>query len=153
MTKEPVRLPWTAAEDAIITEDWLTHTAEAISLRLGRTRNGIIGRARRLRLPPKESGFGAANRQKKDPNYRAPAPKLPPPKFAVRVAIQSLPPSVPTDAEAIPLLESQFYQCKAIMSGKDKHGLAMVCGRPFEPGQPYSFCSYHLAKYTQKRSA
>ena len=135
--------PWTKEQDAILREFWLIESAEQVAKRIGKTRNAVIGHARRMRLPSKKvKGSG-----------RKSGPKPKPAKVHVSVTPvpRPEPPEAPRPEEAIPLIEANAWQCKAVMPGKDARGLAMVCGRPYEPGSFYSFCPYHMDRYIQIR--
>lgn len=135
---------WNEEERQLLTKMWPTNSSGVIAERLGRTRNAIIGMARRMQLPPKIPGGKPRSAAKSTVVTRAPPSR-------VRVTIKSKPAAQPDLTKGIPLLEASSSQCKAIIeSSTDPKGLAMVCGQPVPLGRFFSFCDYHLARYTTK---
>lgn len=132
---------WRDDEKQFLKDSWATMSAGFIGDRLGRTRNAVIGQAHRLGMLTK-----GKRRFFTKENERKPTTRHRPMLFKAR-------PELPYSG-AIPLIESDAFHCKAIIDGqKDKNGLVMVCGKPIVDGQPFSFCSDHLERYTIRRYA
>jgi len=105
-----------------------------IANELGITRSMVSGKVRRMKLAPM---------------HRAPAPtsskaKAPTPVLRV-VPVIVLPPCKP-----VPLLRARSWQCRSVVSERDKKGLAMICARPVTlrmNGQPSAWCAEHYRLY------
>lgn len=120
------RPTWAPEHLAMLKEHWPTKSSGEIAAMLGKSRGAVMGMKRRLGL---EAKIPSGNRHGHGPRVRKPEP-------------QYLP---------VSLMEARPNQCRAVLDGlKDKDGLAMVCGKPIVWGQPFSFCSKHLAEYTTK---
>jgi GcrA cell cycle regulator len=160
---------WEPAEDASLSELWLANqlSASAIGERIGRTRNAVIGRAARiglpLRVPPTviRSARSALPPRPPPLNHdRDPVPLLrrikmrrgfdlvQRPKERKPPTPETAPPE-PWPGPAVPFLEAEAYQCRAIVSNPDEP--AACCGARIPVGQPFSFCPYHLGLYTTPR--
>lgn len=105
-----------------LTALWPTHSAKEIGDLVGKTRNSVIGKARRLGLAQKGSGrrppFGPARHRKP---ARAPAIKRAP-----LVSPAPKPIVVPIDG-GVHVLDLEWHHCRAIV-GHGQDGLARYCG-------------------------
>ena len=138
---------WTEDEVAILKRDWLDKTADVLGQAIGRSRNAVIGMAHRLNLPTKgivgnrTKGAERTAGRRRDPN-KPPRPKAPP-KVIHRI--------IKAHTGPVPLLDSKPHHCRFVIDGlKDTNGLAMICGKQIVSGQPFSFCSEHLPRFTTK---
>lgn len=137
---------WTDAEARILTEIWSDKGLSAermIEFLPGRTRNSIIGMARRLKLPSKKG----------KPTGRPPRPKK---EAAVPIRpithIAHKPPALtPPQGPFIPFMKSNSTTCRAIMDGRGEDGLALFCSN--KKTEDSSFCPYHYDIFYQKKTA
>jgi hypothetical protein len=134
--------PWPDNERETLRELWSTNAAAAIALVLGRTRNAVIGMARRMNLPPKANTGGGYH--PKPGTVRNTHPKV-----SLKKVIHRVEPR-PEASGPVPLMEALSHHCRSVLDLKDKDGLPMVCGKPIVEGQTFSFCSEHLKQYTTK---
>jgi hypothetical protein len=135
---------WSAADEQTLRSLWGTAmSASKIGELMGRGRNSIIGKARRLKLPP-IIGRGpsrSATRNPKGPRKirmrvvkepKAPKPK---PVIARRVVVEE-----PTSLD-LTLTQLEAFQCRwATNDG----GPFLFCGHPVEGHTPY--CAHHLTR-------
>lgn len=139
---------WTEEKINLLKELWPTSLrTRDIAERLGRmfTKGSIIGKARRIGLPPKTKRKSRVLKgSPKTP--RLWAPKRPPIADPVPVA-----PMLPLDyADAVNFADLQPYHCKAIVGkAQDSYGLNLSCGRQVKEGSAFEFCDHHMAIYTQ----
>jgi GcrA cell cycle regulator len=125
--------PWSDADNARLRMLWDEgHTTGVLAREFGRTRNGIIGRARRLHLAPRPSPI---------PGHvpAAPRPVAPPPPPPVVVA---LPAPLPRPA---PVRSCQYPH------GHPREPGFRYCGAPALPGWVY--CREHQRLCYQHRLA
>lgn len=137
--------PWTDKDKKVVAELYPKLTAPEVAKVLGRTTNAIIGQANRMGLAKKKPSGRYSGYQRQPYKKLTPKPK----PVIAKVTVSPLPGYI----GPIPLLESTSSQCKAVVDGIDRLGLAMVCGKSVDIGSSFSFCSDHLEKYVQKRSA
>ena len=135
---------WTQDEIEFLTKEWLAgKSAKNISLELntGKTRNAVIGKARRLGLSQpriaKSSPGPAEERPQRKTEKAKPVvktKKVPPKFFAPR-------PPLPGQSP-IAITELRLSTCRAIVGHDDSiHHLAVYCGDQVFPGKPY--CPSH----------
>lgn len=140
---------WNDEADSLLRELWLTTmSTREIGKKVGRSKNAVIGRARRLDLPVRKS---AAPRSAKNV-VRAPSGRFKLPRFQ-KIPLPPPAPIVAPSGAGVPLLEVKEYQCRAIIgSSMDARGLAVFCGEAVKPKPGrghYSFCPYHCSLYYQ----
>lgn len=130
---------WSKEDTATLKTMWTEkHPARAIADALGKSRNAIIGKARRLKLEARRSvrprgSYKAVQKLTAATNLRP---------FLSRPALTQ-----PSPTEGVSILDARHDQCKAVIGTSDgPHGLAVMCGKPTVWGT--SWCEYHLAKHT-----
>ncbi len=124
---------WTPEEDGKLIEMWARMTARMVAGLIGRSRNAVIGRARRLGLQPS----GAI-----DPERRYVKPKPEPKPEPAQPIPQGL---------GIAFLDARQYQCRAIMEYEpEPPHLARFCGQPTSSMTGLSYCPEHLKVYTTR---
>jgi len=162
------RKPWSYADDAKLRELWETTPSSKLAAIFGRSRNAVIGRAHRMKLPPKR--FRSGNKTKSAPK-RAVTQKLRtsgvtnqrPTSLSdkhvgaihVRASLSShtsaadagageISPFAPLAPVAIPvpLLELTATSCKFIVEGEGEY--ALFCNAPRLEHGPY--CPSHAAR-------
>jgi hypothetical protein len=145
--------PWLEEKKDILRQFWDSETSSQIAVRVGKTRNAVIGMAWRLKLKPKPPSGGGNQRNKTRPRIRV-KEWIPLWQFASapREIPQPPPASALPSTTAIPFLESGYSQCKAIVQGKGDDGLPLVCGQPIKEGISYELCESHFNKYTYKKA-
>lgn len=128
----------------MLTKLWPTMSAGKIGERLDRNRNSIIGKAHRMGLKKGNPKPPAAKGAK---TYVNPIVVIA--KKASKPLPESTPPAQPSLGNSVPLLDARRDQCRAIIgSTDDGRDLATVCGDKIVEGQSYSYCAYHLSRYT-----
>lgn len=161
------RKPWSYADDAKLRELWETTPSSKLAAIFGRSRNAVIGRAHRMKLPPKR--FRSGSKTKSAPK-RAVTQKLRtsgvtnqrPTSLpdrnvgAIQFAVPT-PPGIAADAGAgeispfaplapvalpVPLLELTARSCRYIVEGEGEH--ALFCNAPRLEHGPY--CPSHAAR-------
>lgn len=133
-------------------------TASSIAKSMRTTRNAIIGKAHRLRLPPRKEGVNplakqerAARAVKAQPVKRAPQGRpiaqtrrspAPPPRGTEMpdTEIVAAPAPARQDRTAVTFLDVQFDQCQNFLEGQPISGHGLVCGNPVEVGSKIRFC-------------
>lgn len=116
---------WTSEEDATLRADWPKSTAEAIGIKLGRSKTGVWARVRRLKLKsPKESAIHINS-------------------FKELRGIPKKPNREPRRSEAYQffgepktLLDLPHHSCHFPVEGTN-----LFCGADSYPGKPY--CEKH----------
>ena len=135
-------IQWSEERKTALKNLWPTHTGSQIAKILGVSRNAVVGMAHRMKLVSKSPHRSQGGRPKREPE-----PVLffrPPP-------IERPVPTQPWSGPSVPLLDAKADQCRAIVGSTDDfRGLATVCGDKIVEGQSFSFCAYHLSKYTLK---
>ena len=157
------RKPWSYADDAKLRELWETTPASKLAAIFGRSRNAVIGRAHRMKLPPKR--FRSGNKTKSAPK-RAVTQKLrtsgvtnqrptslsdkhvgaiqfaaPPPAASAGEGSPAQRPQPSPVALPVPLLELTARSCRYIVEGEGEY--ALFCNAPRLEHGPY--CPSHAA--------
>lgn len=143
---------WTDEAVATLREMWADHPGSAIGKRIGKSRNAVIGMARRLALPakPREFGFGAHRRKENAlPPVVKPSPKKAKAKKHkrrvwnnirrpenVRPPMHIVAPPAPIEPLNLTLMQLGSNQCHFI-AGEPGSG---YCGHPVEAR---SLCAFH----------
>ena len=154
--------PWSYADDAKLRELWETTPSSKLAAIFGRSRNAVIGRAHRMKLPPKR--FRSGNKTKSAPK-RAVTQKLRtsgvtnqrPTSLSDHVRSPLSSHAVAADAGAgeispfaplapvalpVPLLELTARSCRYIVEGEGEY--ALFCNAPRLEHGPY--CPSHAAR-------
>ena len=72
----PTAMPWTTEEDATLADLWRQNLSSSeIGARLNRNKNQVLGRAHRLKLPPKARPLNPARPRKPRPPSERPGVK------------------------------------------------------------------------------
>lgn len=156
------RMEWTEEKNKQLRQLWEKMTASQIAAILGCTRNAVIGAANRLgmRKIPIDP-----NKPRKPRKQRRPRPQklteatLVAPQQDEEKIMAKLPPPIEPPPEAqnslsvgVPLLDAKVGACRAIIgSTDDGRALAVVCGKPVDLGNTFSFCPEHMAQFTVPR--
>lgn|SRR5262245_23999709 len=144
---------WTAEEKNLLREKWHDCSGTEIATMLGRTRNGIIGQAKRLGLLGKEKSEIFYRKQgivrsKGNARGRPWLNRVFIPRPAKSVAKPLARPKYePVPVSGILLLDVGLDQCRAII-GKNSGGFTLVCGQQTEANK--SFCPTHQEKFYVK---
>lgn len=106
----------------------------------GVTRNAVIGKVHRLRLPVRK---GVAKER------AAIKPKVWKPRKPPKLVIVKLPPPPPPvlwDGPSIGMLDDRLshFMCREIVAGSGME--TMFCGAPTAPGSQFSYCPFHAVK-------
>lgn len=124
-----------------------------IALEMAVTRNKVIGKAHRLKLPtrrPKGRRVrGGASGPRRAPST-AFRPSLPPHARPEPIVV---PPSKPVE-DGVGLLDLEQHHCRAIV-GNGPDGLARFCGAPKSGnvmGHKSSYCPEHASRYYNFRT-
>lgn len=161
-----IKLRWAQADMDTLTDLWAEgFSASEIAKRLDNkfTRNAVIGKVHRLRLPTHKAPVGehrAAIPQKLyKPSAYKPTPAL---LERERLRMQRKraaldkparivkppppPPPEPWDGPSISILDDGLRQfmCREIVAGSGVH--TMFCGAPTAPGSQFSYCQFHAQK-------
>ncbi len=152
---------WAEHEDTLLRELWskLDLTTHVIGKQFDppRTKNAVIGRAKRLKLPPRRQQAGAWG------NTRLPAQRNPHKINGLtrrKLFIDPIQPTLDFLTEPqnytpvrVPLLDTRPHHCRAIIESSfvSVDGRAICCGHKVVAGQPFKFCDHHLALYTMQR--
>jgi GcrA cell cycle regulator len=142
---------WTKEENEELRLLWGTSmSTRLIGLKLGKTKNAVIGRAHRMLLKPRSNAAWTDQRVKKtveEKDREIKVVRLPAVKKGIKVIPKRLPFSGLTP---ISLMELNARTCRAIV-GKDERGLATYCGGltfwDDEIGRFKPFCETHCAIY------
>ena len=155
---------WSSDSDDMIRKLWadISVPAQEIgsSLSPPRTKNAVIGRARRLNLPARRVKGGRPTnrmnftkesvRRRKSVNGIFFANPVNPDQLPLPIEMPIAPHN--WSPIGVPLLEATGLHCRAVIaSSADSRGLAIFCGHPIVWGQPFSFCEYHLGRYIRPR--
>jgi len=108
---------WSAEQIDILTNLWPTHSAKVIGEKVGKTRNAVIGKARRMGL----TGKKAQRDLVQCPRIRTEKKRSRP----VRLP-ETIPEISPVEG-GISIVDLNWYHCKAIIGSGDD-GLARYCG-------------------------
>lgn len=131
---------WTEDADAIVTKMRAEGcSASIIGAAIGVTRNSVIGRVHRLKLPMQKYTLKSLRMPPKPrrPRPERTAPFQPPSKVALPPASIEVTPSEITLLN-IPFLETDSLHCRWIEGTASEH--ATVCGHIISKG---SYCAYH----------
>ena len=128
-----MKIRWTPHEDERLTELWNRDNPElstlTISRMMGRSKNAVIGRARRLELPARPNPI--------EPDYSAPRPA---PASPARWSLNDTPRLLP-DPGPLP------KHCQWIAGEPSAHD-SCKCLAPTVPGRPY--CAEHQARAVER---
>ena len=148
---------WTDEEDAFLKRHAsLGYTYGAIGRMMGRSRNSVIGRASRMKMPPrpqpppkpvapriprpkKTDGGKLANKLRAGTFGQA--PKIPPAKPE--------PPS-PYAGPPVGILDANLkhHHCRAIVSGRGPQ--TMFCGGPVPEDSHFAYCAHHALAFVPR---
>lgn len=136
-------MKWTDDALTVLKQMWEEgQTSSDIAYRLNTTRNSVLGKVHRLKLPIHKS----ARRPKSAPGER---------KKPMTVIVRKVPlrpiivePSLDQDTW-VPFMESRATTCRAIM-GRGSDGLVLFCPNGKLPED--SYCPYHSGIYYNKSS-
>lgn len=120
---------WTPERDFYITENHGEKSAAVMALFLGTTRNAVIGRSHRLKLP--KLSRSPSGRPKKEREYK--------PSKTAPIRIE--PPPMPVAPLNIPFCDLRPHHCREIV-GYGDYGLSLSCGHPIHKS---SCCRWHNA--------
>lgn len=128
--------PWTAERDATLVQMWADgYSASQIAKQLedAVSRCAVIGRAHRLKLPPRAARQKARKRERK-PRMFVPKPPAPP--------RQPQPPPPPNEPKMrrVPLLKLRAHDCRWPLGD----GPFLFCSTDVAEGRAY--CPYHCAR-------
>lgn len=137
-----LRKHWSQENISILTVNWeLGKTATQIGLILGMTRNAVIGKKNRLKLPARRVANAAPRPARVRGRSNKALTKSIPPTF---VKIQELDP----DNQGIPISQLEWAHglpssCRAII--RESKGEKFYCGMDVSPNQ--SYCSGHCMQF------
>ena len=148
---------WSETDDALLRQLWPEKiTTKDIGRRMSppRTKNSVIGRARRLFLPHRRSVLGPSifseltGAPRRHPRKRRNAISF---LFSRKVDISLPRVAILQEPQGwwpirVPLLDTDCDHCRAIVESPD-----ICCGHSIVRDQPYMFCHHHLRIFTQKR--
>jgi GcrA cell cycle regulator len=135
--------PWTDERTAQLARFWSQGlSASAISDCFnspGITRNSVIGKANRLKLPARQSGFpGRPQKAKAKPKWK-PAPKPPPPPRSSKPPA-SPPTQTPPVMRALQLVELGPTHCRFPVGDPQKPGFFFCAA---DVGENDNYCPFH----------
>ncbi len=132
------RVYWHESEDNLLRELWPDRSLsrEDIGKRFNppKTKNAIIGRARRIGLERLKTGPGPQSVRVRTVSGISPRVRQPPPE----------PPAEPL---RVSFMEVGYGQCRAIVD-TDERNLAVFCGLHTVWGSRLSYCATHMRGYT-----
>jgi hypothetical protein len=129
--KRPPKRPFTPSEDEVLRKYWGKEFCQRIAVRLDRSRNSIISRAKRLKLPLLQAGNVDAKIKKK----KKLKTRRTPPRFSRREH-----PAFKY-GKGVRLYDTHGHSCKWVMEKRDNDGLRLMCGH--QTGDDQSFCEVH----------
>jgi len=157
--------PWTAERDAELRRLWeTTLSASEIGKAMGLSKNQVVGRAHRLKLPPRENALaknfrlkGVAEKRERERRLAAaesakaaqrstaplsPAPLAPRPSFCGAAGPKNAPRQMDRRKrlEPLPMAQRRGPGCQWIEDEPSADD-ACKCGRPRTPARPY--CRAH----------
>ncbi len=141
---------WNDEQDAMLKDMWKDYSATQLAALFTKrfhrtmTKNSIIGRARRLRMPPKGPTYAQASSfhfvdksvEKKKPHTNAVFVKYEPPKAEEKWKAFA-------DTDPVPLVELTDHRCHFPVNSAWNEPARLFCGRDADPGCPY--CKEHRA--------
>lgn len=139
---------WTFEHDETAKKMWAKgYTAAQIGAQLGRTRNSVIGRLHRLKVPKRDNELmdkrarRYPDQSKLEKRMRVAFQRM---RFASKPTRQIVfalhPHNNPHREKNVGLLAAEFGQCREIVNDRGDDGLAVFCGEQTATG---SFCPYH----------
>jgi GcrA cell cycle regulator len=138
-----LKLQWPQEKIDVLRAKWPDHSAREIAMMIGKTRNSVIGKARRLGLGKKENNGPGANLVNKPPRPKRPENK----EKNKRVRSQKPKPPTPVvegkpigNSTPIGIMKLRSNTCRAPV-GYDRKGLTTYCGCETFSGKP--FCPTH----------
>lgn len=139
---------WSPERDAALTQLWADRNLSAaeIGRRLGITKNSVVGRSHRLRLPARQSPVMRKpdTRETKRPN---PEVSRPPP--LKELVVQFVPAvTLPLRPTAMPEPKTVRHPCSWPIGNPGTPGFAF-CGAAAKPGRPY--CEEHCQRAYVRR--
>ncbi len=145
MARQTNSFDWTEAQIAELTRLWADRNLSAaqIARQMGvPSRMAIIGKARRLGLPPRVAAeqlrWGAAQKRSRKPQTPKPMPEVPMPHPQPE-AVQSLP---------VRLADAESHHCRWLLDGETWATTGLhICGRDKWLGHPY--CREHSLRAFQ----
>lgn len=149
---------WSVEQDEVLTLHWSTMRAVHLGQMLGKSKNAIIGRARRLNLPSKKGVVSQAVRIDGDKILRIPPRprKVREPRPKVRLPAAAIPEiQVINNGEGIGIFDLKEHHCRAII-GRGVDGFARFCGmtkRHLHKDDRAAFCPGHCALYYEPNSS
>lgn len=147
---------WEPEKVARLKELWATGIpCSQIAEKMGQTRNAIIGKVHRLKLPPRENIFSAESRKRRL-NLIKPIQRqrnadsgriraIQKARSAEPAAVELPLPAIPPDCKPVSIMDIGHNQCRAIIGGQGPE--TMFCAGPTIEGQ--SWCLFHFAAFCQ----
>jgi len=132
---------WTEREDQILKEYWGKKICQEIGDKIGRTKNSIIGRAKRIGLEKLKS---VDTRPRKDRNPQNGYTKGTLKRGECRRVRRKptiLETPLPGYGKKIGIFSMTGHTCRWVMDDRGEDGLATMCGHYAEAG--HSYCSKH----------
>ncbi len=140
--------PWSKPKDDMLRELWMAHSAAEIAIRIGAaSKNAVIGRARRLGLPPKAKPARAPPpRPSRKQKAEARKPRRSKPLVAIVEAVVRAPLEPTRSFEAL-----VQHECRFPIGDPGTPGFGF-CGRPVS-GRVYCAAHHAVAYVTPLRHA
>lgn len=144
---------WTPERDQILTARWAAgEVSSAIALAMGVTRNAVMGRVQRLKLPSRPSPIKPARKDIPPARKRVASqasPRLRPPAETRRKpggvsSLNSAPAVASNGAAGVLFGELRPEHCRWPLWGMERPAEFAFCGCPKAEGRPY--CAGHAAR-------
>lgn len=140
---------WSPEQDEQLAELWAEgFSAGKIAEEMGKTRNSIIGRSRRLNLEARETIYRKARRYSRGSSRHHSARRRLPWMSRGEGRARQTPPTpvdavpAPTSETNVTLLDRRTGQCAWPIGDTDGPETVM-CGAAVTPGNSFQFCPYH----------